>query len=146
MRGVFAGVAAALAFAACAAAPVAAPVAAPPPIHRADHSIAVYFEHSRSALGPAAPEVVAAAARLILARPFRRIFVTGHADGSEDDARRLSRLRAEAVARALIGHGVDAGRIETAALGTDAPEPGTNGRGRDPVNRRVGIHIFRPGR
>ena len=143
MRRFSAGLAAAFAFAACAASP---PVAAPPPLNRADYSTAVYFEHGRSALSPSAPEVVAATARLILARPYRGIVVAGHADGSERDARRLSRLRADAVARALVGHGIDVWRIETFALGNEAPEPGTSGRGRDPVNRRVAIHIFRGGR
>lgn len=123
----------------------AAQVAAPPPLVRADTSTAVYFEHNRSRFGPSAPEVVAQSARLILMRPFRRIVVAGHADGSESDPRGLSRRRAEAVVRALVAHGVDPARIELHAAGSGLPEPGTTGRGRESVNRRVAIHIFRSG-
>lgn len=135
--------AAALACAGCVGPSVGEPAPAIGP--DAEHKASVYFERDRSVLGPAAPELVAATARLILIRPYSRILVTGHADGSERDSRALSRRRAETVAQALVQNGVDAARIEQLAVGTEIPAAGTRRGARDPRNRRAEIHIFRRG-
>ena len=82
-------------------------------------------------------------AALVKDQPELSVRVEGHTDSSGGDALNLelSRQRAEAVAKALEGRGVDASRIQAEGLGSARPI-GSNataqGRG---LNRRVEIYL-----
>lgn len=76
--------------------------------------------------------------------PDARISLTGHTDraGSEAFNLELSLSRAEAVESALLGAGIDPGRITLLAVGEDDPEiPTLDGISRS-RNRRVEISIY----
>lgn len=73
-----------------------------------------------------------------------RFLIAGHTDASGDAAynRRLSLRRAEAVRDWLVGHGVDAHRLDTDGYGKERPL--TPQDPMNPANRRVEIRRLAP--
>ena len=104
----------------------------------------VYFDFDKSALSPAARRVLRDVARDANRLGAAAVVVDGHADraGSATYNRRLSRTRAEAVARFLGAQGLDAARIEIRALGESKPRRATDDGVREPENRRAEM-LFR---
>ncbi|WP_167737566.1 OmpA family protein [Sphingomonas parva] len=128
---------------------------APPPIVRTapgavstlppqrEGQVNVYFLPESSAMPPHGAELLGVVAELAEARPGR-IAITGHADPAErTDARRLSVARAELVAAALVGRGIDRRRIEVRAAGAGNPAV-PSGRKGNARNRRVEINLGLP--
>lgn len=100
----------------------------------------VYSVHFAS--GSQRPEERAELARVVESlkqTEGARVLLQGHADPRGDEAmnQRLSLARVASVKRYLTRHGVDAERIETAALGISDP------RDSDAESRRVEIEIMR---
>lgn len=69
--------------------------------------------------------------------------VTGYTDtaGSKAYNERLSRRRAEAVAKALVAAGVAKGGIDVAAEGENSPARATGDNVKEPLNRRVTVVV-----
>jgi len=83
----------------------------------------------------------------------RQISIEGHTDaiGSEAYNKRLSQLRADSVADALVGAGVNRRRLHTRGFGKSRPVAPNASRGRDDPqgrakNRRVEVVIENPRR
>lgn len=127
--------------AAPAAAPVAAMPAAVPPA--TGEGFQVYFDFGSVAVGSLGMSIVEEAAAQAKRAGVRRIVVTGHADsvGSAQSNLVVSARRAEAVKRALVAYGVDAGRIDTLAMGETEPMVRTPDETREAHNRRVVIRF-----
>ena len=114
----------------------------------------VSFAYKRADLSEQAQQLLRAVAATLTRPPAsqRPIAVDGHTDaaGSADYNRRLSRERAEAVARALIAGGVSKQRVKVGEFGEAFPiAPNTTPQGKDnPVgraqNRRVELVILQP--
>jgi outer membrane protein OmpA-like peptidoglycan-associated protein len=66
-----------------------------------------------------------------------RLIVRGHADASEADADALARARADAVAKALLGRGLEKGDVEVRSYGTKLPIR----RESSELNRRVDFEV-----
>jgi OOP family OmpA-OmpF porin len=83
---------------------------------------------------------------VMLASPQYRLAVQGHSDDSGDaDANyRLSRARARAVGKALVGLGVAAERIEIQAFGANMPVADNSTSAGRALNRRVSLRVIRP--
>lgn len=83
---------------------------------------------------------------VMLASPQYRLAVQGHSDDSGDaDANyRLSRARARAVGKALVGLGVAAERIEIQAFGDNMPVADNSTSEGRALNRRVSLKVIRP--
>ncbi len=101
----------------------------------------VPFEHNSSALQPQASAQLRQLERALTSPALGkdRFVVAGHTDakGSASYNKQLSRRRAEAVKRFLVGSGIDAGRLDTIGYGSErllAPD-----QPEDPRNRRVEI-------
>jgi OOP family OmpA-OmpF porin len=94
----------------------------------------IHFESNSARIASGEDAVIANAAR------FR---IEGHADraGPATHNQRLSRRRAEAVAAALIRHGVPANALEIGAWGEDRLMVDTQDGVGDPRNRRAEIMI-----
>ena len=80
-------------------------------------------------------------ASFLKAYPQRRALIEGYTDstGSEAHNQALSARRADAVRSALVGAGVDAGRLSAAGLGETYPVAGNDNAGGRQMNRRVEI-------
>ena len=101
----------------------------------------VFFGFDKSTLMPEAMEVIQIAAENARGGKTVRIEATGHADraGPESYNQGLSMRRAEAVRKALIELGVDAGAITVRGEGETRPLVKTADGVREPQNRRVEI-------
>lgn len=76
--------------------------------------------------------------------PETKIRIGGHSDGTGTLAvnQPLSQKRAESVRDALVGKGLESGRVaEVAGFANSKPLPGTNPSGNEPNNRRVEVRI-----
>lgn len=89
-------------------------------------------------------EVIAAVVSVMKGHPeIKAIRVEGHTDnvGNAAGNKKLSQARAESVKKALVGKGIDKGRLTTAGLGSEKPlDPAENDAARA-KNRRVEFHI-----
>jgi iron complex outermembrane receptor protein len=114
------------------------PVAAPAP---APKSYLVFFDFDKSDLTSQAAEVVDTAAKNAGPAKVTRLTVTGHTDtvGSDAYNLRLSRRRAESVAKQLEKDGIPSSEIEIVAKGKRDLLVPTGDGVREPQNRRVQI-------
>ena len=103
----------------------------------------VYFPFDQYVLTPEAQAVVQEAAQYANAGAATRVVVVGHADTSGSAAYnvRLSERRAKAVADALVGLGVDSGKLAVDWRGETEPAVQTGDGVKEPLNRRATIGI-----
>jgi outer membrane protein OmpA-like peptidoglycan-associated protein len=103
----------------------------------------VYFPFDQSILTPEAQSVVSEAAQYASAGNAARIVVVGHADtsGSAKYNVGLSQRRSKAVADALVGLGVDSGKLAIDWKGEAEPAVATGDGVKEPLNRRSTIQI-----
>ncbi len=114
----------------------------PAPVYEAREFI-VYFPFDQSILTPEAQTVVSEAAQYASAGNATRIVVVGHADtsGSAKYNVGLSQRRSKAVADALVGLGVDSGKLAVDWKGESEPAVATGDGVKEPLNRRSTISI-----
>lgn len=98
----------------------------------------IYFETAKAALLPQSRAAIDAAA-VLRSNPGWRLAIEGHTDAIGDDAANLalSRARAEAVRRALVVSGFDAGRFSSAGFGEARPRASNDAIEGRAANRRV---------
>ena len=104
----------------------------------------IYFSSGKAAITPASRKLIEQIAEVLKTHPkILKIQIDGHTDSRGNAAfnRRLSRLRAEAVLRALVARGVDGSRLSARGLGASQPiAPNNTAAGRD-LNRRVEVTV-----
>jgi outer membrane protein OmpA-like peptidoglycan-associated protein len=131
-------------------APEAAPMVAPPPPppppaepSAPPREFIVFFGHNKSNLTAEAQEVIRQAAAAAKQFGSATITVVGHADrsGTPKYNQGLSQRRATTVKGALVGEGIEAGKITTSAKGESDPLVQTDDGVREPQNRRVHINL-----
>ena len=101
----------------------------------------VLFETGKATLLPGAEASIARVSDYMHQYPRTRLLVEGHTDsqGSPDTNQRLSMMRAESVAQALISRGISSDRIEAIGHGPEMPvASNATAEGRQ-QNRRVEI-------
>lgn len=128
--------------------PVPAPpvTVAPTPISICDQGdvpFVVYFEWDKSRLTEQAQNVVNQAASIASQCSLNGVNIEGHADTSGSAAYNvgLSKRRADVVANALVGFGIDRNIITREARGETAPAISTGDGVREPLNRRSEVVI-----
>jgi OOP family OmpA-OmpF porin len=104
----------------------------------------IYFASGKATISPASQKLIDQIANVLKSHPrVLKITVDGHSDSRGNAAAntRLSRLRAEAVVRALIARGVARSRLEARGFGPSQPiAPNVTAAGRE-LNRRVELNI-----
>lgn len=97
----------------------------------------IRFEEGSSALASGGSDLLDEVAAALKPCFGARIAITGHTDDSGDEPanKALSLERAEAVKRALVGRGIEAGSLQTRGLGSSTPVSGLDPA--DPANRRI---------
>jgi OmpA-OmpF porin, OOP family len=113
---------------------------------RSEHetrSYTLYFTFDKSDLGQNGKSQIDRVVRDYRAGAPVTILLAGHADrsGKKPHNLNLSRLRSEAVRRALIEHGVPVQMIEAHAFGETRPRKKTVDGMKEPLNRRVEITV-----
>lgn len=99
----------------------------------------IFFDTNKATIKPESEPALAEIAKLLAAEPKLKVYVVGHTDnvGGLDANQKLSKERAEAVARALAGKAVAAARLRAFGVGPLAPvASNADERGRA-KNRRV---------
>lgn len=104
----------------------------------------VLFDFDSARLDAKARGLVANIAKQIMARDPARVFITGHADkaGSHDYNMALSQRRAQTVADAIAGLGVDGLILTAMAMSEDEPRVETADGVRERQNRYVKVTII----
>jgi outer membrane protein OmpA-like peptidoglycan-associated protein len=105
----------------------------------------IYFSSGKAAITPASLRLIGQIAEVLKTHPkVLKVQIDGHTDSRGNAAfnTRLSRLRAEAVLRALLARGVETSRLSARGLGSSQPiAPNNTAAGRD-LNRRVELSII----
>ena len=106
-------------------------------------SFSVYFALDSWILTDEAEATIDDAVVAADARDGSRFAVVGHADtaGAERQNERMSKLRAQAVADALVARGIGYGAIEVSWQGASEPAVVTSGGTPEQANRRVTIDL-----
>ncbi|MFH1144889.1 MAG: peptidoglycan-associated lipoprotein Pal [Candidatus Eisenbacteria bacterium] len=83
----------------------------------------VFFEYDKYHLTPAARELLAADAQILLQNRGARVLIEGHCDerGTREYNLALGDRRANAARDFLVTYGIEAGRIETISYGKERP-------------------------
>jgi general secretion pathway protein A len=117
--------------------PAHKPVAYVPPL-----SI-VHFDYNSNDLSSESYRTLDRIAAYLKDTPSARIAIKGYTDsyGSEGYNQSLSRFRANIVKNYLLGHGIDAGRMIVAGLGSEDPLYSNDTPSGRSANRRVEIRI-----
>lgn len=100
----------------------------------------IYFDTGKADLKPESDAAIAEIAKLLQNDAALNVYVVGHTDnvGSFDSNLKLSKDRAEAVARELAGkHGVAAGRLKAHGVSSLAPVASNDSDEGKAKNRRV---------
>ena len=100
----------------------------------------LFFDHDQATLTPASRPALEEIASFLEARPAMRFYVVGHTDatGSLSYNQTLSKQRAEAIVRELVGnHGIAGRRLEGHGVGPLAPMFSNATDGGKAKNRRV---------
>mgnify|MGYP002714177846 CR=1 FL=1 len=126
------------------AAAAAAPASAVPPAAPLANAVYfVFFDFDRSAITPAAQDILNTVVSDARRTNASRLNVLGHTDTSGSAAynQRLSERRATAVREALVQRGVPADQITTRGVGETQPLIATGDGVREPSNRRAEIRF-----
>jgi peptidoglycan-associated lipoprotein len=89
----------------------------------------VHFAYDSSAVRSSDHSKISSVADYLKAHPANAVKIEGHCDerGTEEYNRALGEHRALALREALVGMGIDSGRVDTISYGKDRPEdPGHN--------------------
>jgi len=100
----------------------------------------IYFDTGKSEIKPESDAAISEIAKLIKNDGALKLYVVGHTDnaGSFDSNMKLSKDRAEAVAKALSSkHGIDAARLKPYGVASLAPITSNATEGGKAKNRRV---------
>jgi outer membrane protein OmpA-like peptidoglycan-associated protein len=100
----------------------------------------IYFDTGKSEIKPESDAAISQIAKLLKNNAALKVYVVGHTDnvGSFDSNMRLSKDRAEAVARTLSGkHGVAAARLKAYGVASLAPITSNDTEDGKAKNRRV---------
>jgi outer membrane protein OmpA-like peptidoglycan-associated protein len=104
----------------------------------------IYFSSGKATITPASLRLIDQIAALLNTHPkVLKVQIDGHTDSRGNAAfnTRLSRLRAEAVLRAVVARGVERSRLNARGLGSSQPiAPNNTAAGRE-LNRRVELTI-----
>jgi OmpA-OmpF porin, OOP family len=122
----------------------AAPSAAVPPAAPLANAVYfVFFDFDRSAITPAAQDILNTVVTDARRTNASRLNVVGHTDTSGTPAynQALSERRATAVREALVQRGVPAGQIATRGVGESQPLIATGDGVREPSNRRAEVRF-----
>ena len=126
------------------AAAAAAPAAAVPPAAPLANAVYfVFFDFDRSAITPAAQDILNTVVSDARRTNASRLNVLGHTDTSGNAAynQGLSNRRARTVADALVAQGVNGGVISLDGKGETQPAKATGDGVREPLNRRATVDI-----
>jgi OOP family OmpA-OmpF porin len=122
----------------------AAPAAAIPPAAPLANAVYfVFFDFDKSAITPAAQDILNTVVSDARRTNANRLNVVGHTDTSGSPAynQALSERRASAVREALVQRGVPSSQIATRGLGESQPLIATGDGVREPSNRRAEIRF-----
>lgn len=100
----------------------------------------IYFDTGLAVIKPESDAAIAEIAKLLAADPGLKLHVVGHTDnvGSLDSNMKLSRDRADAVVKALVGkHGVAASRLRAHGVASLSPVASNDSEEGRAKNRRV---------
>ena len=115
----------------------------PPAAPLANAVYFVFFDFDKSAITPAAQDILNTVVSDARRTNASRLNVVGHTDTSGSPAynQRLSERRASAVREALVQRGVPSGQIATRGLGESQPLIATGDGVREPSNRRAEVRF-----
>jgi OOP family OmpA-OmpF porin len=122
----------------------ATPAAAVPPAAPLANAVYfVFFDFDKSAITPAAQDILNTVVSDARRTNASRLNVVGHTDTSGSPAynQGLSERRASAVREALVQRGVPSGQIATRGLGESQPLIATGDGVREPSNRRAEVRF-----
>jgi OOP family OmpA-OmpF porin len=124
-------------------APPPPPPPPPAPEEKKPQTFLVFFDFDSSAITTQGKQVIDQAAAAAKSGGSTKLIVVGYADraGTEAYNLSLSKRRAEAVRKALVGQGIEDGVISVMAKGESDPLVPTPDGVREPQNRRVEIDI-----
>jgi len=100
----------------------------------------IYFDTGKSTIKPESDAAIAEIAKLLKSDGALKIYVVGHTDnvGSFDSNMKLSKDRAEAVAKDLVSkHGIAAGRLKAYGVSSLSPVASNSTEDGKAKNRRV---------
>jgi OOP family OmpA-OmpF porin len=119
------------------------PAVVPPAAPLANAVYFVFFDFDKSAITPAAQDILNTVVSDARRTNANRLNVVGHTDTSGSPAynQALSERRASAVREALVQRGVPSGQIATRGLGESQPLIATGDGVREPSNRRAEIRF-----
>jgi OOP family OmpA-OmpF porin len=122
---------------------VTAPAVVPPAAPLANAVYFVFFDFDKSAITPAAQDILNTVVSDARRTSASRLNVVGHTDTSGSPAynQALSERRATAVREALVQRGVPAGQITTRGVGESQPLIATGDGVREPSNRRAEVRF-----
>jgi len=125
-------------------APAPAPVAAPAPVKIVLDEAVLHFANGRNELSAEGTMAVRKVADSI--KKFKGAYtlvVSGHTSsvGSVAFNKALSKRRADAVAKVLVGEGIPAGSVQTVGVGPDQPIADNKTKDGQARNRRVEIEV-----
>jgi outer membrane protein OmpA-like peptidoglycan-associated protein len=125
--------------------PPPAKVEAPPaaPVKKAIVLRAVHFDFNKADIRKDAVPILDEAAEMLKDEGSVGVIVVGHTDNIGSDAYnlKLSKRRADAVAKYLTSHGVDAKRLKTEGAGESKPVATNDTADGRAQNRRVELHV-----
>jgi len=104
----------------------------------------VLFETGQTELRDDAMSSLVEVVDLLQSEPDKRIRIEGHTDstGNSDANLRISQQRADAVLKALVSLGVDAGRVTSVGMGQDFPIASNDSEDGRAQNRRVDVILL----
>lgn len=99
----------------------------------------IFFDTGKATIKAESEPALAQIVKLLAAEPKLKVYVVGHTDnvGALEANQKLSKDRAEAVARALVGKGVAAARLRGYGVGPLAPVATNSEESGRAKNRRV---------
>ena len=106
----------------------------------------VLFDLDQSSLRPDAVVLLDNAVSALKERPGIRLYIEGHAseEGTEEYNLELGERRAQAVRNYLVGHGIEAARLQTISYGEERPKFDNTREETRRLNRRAALVVEAP--